>query len=428
MINKFKNSADYFSKSKKIIPGGVNSPVRSFQGVNSMPFFTNRANGSRIYDEDENEYIDCVCSWGPLILGHSNQDVVNAVSNAVKNGLTYGTPTALEYEFANLICDAVKSVEMLRLTSSGTEAVMSAIRLARAYTKRKYILKFEGCYHGHSDSMLVKAGSGLASAGIPDSLGVPNETAQLTITVPFNNMEAVDIAFSKYGDEIAAVIIEPIAANMGVILPVKDYLKYLRDITQQYGSLLIFDEVITGFRIGYGSVSKIYDVDADLTVMGKIIGGGMPLAAYGGKKEIMQLIAPLGHVYQAGTLSGNPVAVTAGLTTLKILRDNPLIYDELDMKSSILKIELLNSAKRKGIDLQINRCGSILTVFFNSNKVENFSLAKNSDIKRYTNYFKTMINNGVYVPPSMFEAMFISAAHSFADIEKIIDIFDKNII
>ena len=385
-----KNSEKLYNQALGFMPGGVNSPVRACGSVGCVPLFIDHAEGSKIYDADGNCFIDYICSWGPNILGHSHPQVINAVIDTCKKGLTFGACHKGEIQLAQRIQRNVPSMEMLRLVNSGTEAVMSAIRAARGYTGRDKIVKFEGCYHGHSDGLLVKAGSGLLTNSIPNSAGVPKGYTDSTLLARYNNTQSVETLFEKYGNEIACVIVEPCAANMGVVPPQKGFLQFLRDITHKYNSLLIFDEVITGFRLGIGGAQGFYDIKPDLTTLGKIVGGGMPLAVYGGKREIMECVAPLGSVYQAGTLSGNPVAVSAGIETLKILEENQEeIYSSLESKSS--KIE--QAMKKAG--LNVNRTGSIMTVFF-----------------------KYLQSNGIYTAPSQFEAMFVSYAHSDEDIEK----------
>lgn len=403
-----------FDEAQKYIPGGVNSPVRAFRAVGQTPAFIEKAKGAYIYDADENKYIDYVCSWGPCILGHANGQVINAVKSACENGLTFGAPTEKETELAKMIVDAVPAIEKVRLVSSGTEAVMSAVRTARGYTGKGKIIKFKGNYHGHSDGLLVKAGSGLLTESVPDSAGVPKGYAENTLLADYNNEKSIEDLF-KANDDIAAVIVEPVAANMGIVPPINDFLKFLRDITQKHNALLIFDEVITGFRIAYGGAGEYYSIKPDMVTLGKIVGGGMPLAAYGGRADIMNVVAPVGNVYQAGTLSGNPIAVTAGIETLKILRDNPDIYKEIDAKAQKLEIAL----KNKG--LTVNRCGSLLSAFFTKEKVFDYNSALKSDTKAFANYFAQMLKQGIYIAPSQFEAMFVSAAHSNDDIEKTIN-------
>lgn len=400
-----------YSQALQFMPGGVNSPVRAFKSVGKAPLFIEKAKGSKIYDADGNGYIDYVCSWGPNILGHAYPEVIEAVKKSCDKGLTFGACHKGEIELAEIIQKNVPSMEMLRLVNSGTEAVMSAVRAARGFTGRDKIVKFEGCYHGHSDGLLVKAGSGLLTNSIPDSSGVPKGYTDNTLLAKYNDIDSVVELFDTYGNDIACVIVEPCAANMGVVPPKEGFLKFLRDITKQYNSLLIFDEVITGFRLGLDGAQGYYNIKPDMTTLGKIVGGGMPLAAYGGKKEIMECIAPSGSVYQAGTLSGNPVAVAAGLTTLKILNDNPDIYNELERKSKQIESAMVNAG------LNVNRVGSLLTVFFNNTKVENYDSAKQSDTQKYAEYFSYLLENGIYTAPSQFEAMFVSAAHSDKDIE-----------
>lgn len=408
-----KNSENLYNQALGFMPGGVNSPVRACGSVGSVPLFIDHAEGSKIYDVDGNCFIDYICSWGPNILGHSHPQVINAVINTCKKGLTFGACHKGEIQLAQRIKRNVPSMEMLRLVNSGTEAVMSAIRAARGYTGRDKIVKFEGCYHGHSDGLLVKAGSGLLTNSIPNSAGVPKGCTDSTLLARYNNTQSVEALFEKYGNEIACVIVEPCAANMGVVPPQKGFLQFLRDITHKYNSLLIFDEVITGFRLGIGGAQGFYGIKPDLTTLGKIVGGGMPLAVYGGKREIMECVAPLGSVYQAGTLSGNPVAVSAGIETLKILEENQEeIYSSLESKSS--KIE--QAMKKAG--LNVNRTGSIMTVFFTDARVTDYDTAQTSDTRAYARYFKYLQSNGIYTAPSQFEAMFVSYAHSDEDIEK----------
>ena len=408
-----KNSENLYNQALGFMPGGVNSPVRACGSVGCVPLFIDHAEGSKIYDVDGNCFIDYICSWGPNILGHSHPQVINAVINTCKKGLTFGACHKGEIQLAQRIKRNVPSMEMLRLVNSGTEAVMSAIRAARGYTGRDKIVKFEGCYHGHSDGLLVKAGSGLLTNSIPNSAGVPKGYTDSTLLARYNNTQSVETLFEKYGNEIACVIVEPCAANMGVVPPQKGFLQFLRDITHKYNSLLIFDEVITGFRLGIGGAQGFYGIKPDLTTLGKIVGGGMPLAVYGGKREIMECVAPLGSVYQAGTLSGNPVAVSAGIETLKILEENQEeIYSSLESKSS--KIE--QAMKKAG--LNVNRTGSIMTVFFTDARVTDYDTAQTSDTRAYARYFKDLQSNGIYTAPSQFEAMFVSYAHSDEDIEK----------
>ena len=403
-----------FEEAKNYMPGGVNSPVRAFNAVGRNPLFIHKAKRSKIYDEDGNEFIDYVCSWGPGILGHAHPRVIEAVKNACDYGLTYGAPTAKETELARLITTLMPQIEMLRLVSSGTEAVMSAVRAARGFTGRDMIVKFRGCYHGHSDGLLVKSGSGLLSNAVPDSAGVPADYTKNTLIAEYNNKKSVEELFDKFGKNIACVVVEPVAANMGVVLPDKDFLPFLRKITEENGSLLIFDEVITGFRLGLGGAGEYFGVKADLTTLGKIVGGGMPIGVFGGRKDIMSCVSPLGKVYQAGTLSGNPVAVTAGIETLKLLMENRDIYEKID--KSAAKIEkAFNESSAK---VRVNRIGSLMSAFFTEKEVRDYDGATSSDTAEYARYFGYMLENGIYIAPSQFEAMFVSAAHSEEDIEK----------
>ncbi len=413
-------SRKFFEEAVKVIPGGVNSPVRACKSVGADPIFFASGVGPFLIDVDGQEYIDYVASWGPLILGHAHPEVVSAVQAAAENGTSFGAPTWMEVELARLICEFIPSVEMVRLVNSGTEATMSAVRLARGYTGRKKIIKFDGCYHGHADSFLVKAGSGVATLGIPGSPGVPEEIVSNTISLPYNDLEAVRQAFEKMGKEIAAVIVEPIAGNMGVIPPKEGFLEGLREITLKYEALLIFDEVITGFRVGLSGAQGLYGVTPDLTCLGKIIGGGLPVGAYGGKAEIMKHIAPDGPVYQAGTLSGNPIAVAAGLATLRIL-SRPGIYDRLEELSKRLAEGLANAAKEAGAKVTFNRVGSMMTCFFREGEVIDFSSAAASDTERYGKFWREMLARGVYLAPSQFEAAFVSLAHTKEEIDYTIE-------
>lgn len=410
-----EKSAGLFRASAEYIPGGVNSPVRAYRSVNRIPRFIDKARGSKIYDVDGNEYIDYVCSWGPAIMGHAHESVLKAVHDAVENGLSFGAPTEKELKLARLVNGIMPHIESLRLVNSGTEAVMSAIRLARGYTGKNRIIKFRGCYHGHSDAMLVKAGSGGITTGVPDSIGVPAAVVADTMIAEYNDIESVERLFEAAGNEIAAVIVEPVAANMGVVPPAPGFLQALRDITSRNGTLLIFDEVITGFRIALGGASERYGVIPDLVTLGKIIGGGMPIGAYGGRREIMEMVSPSGKVYQAGTLAGNPVATAAGIATLSWLRDNRDIYAELEEKGAKIEEAL---KKRFGDSASVNRTGSLLSVFFTSGKVTDYDGATSSDTERFSRFFSYMLDNGVYLAPSQYEAWFISAAHSGEDIDK----------
>ena len=414
-----EKSKKLYERAQKFMPGGVNSPVRACRSVGAVPLFIDHAVGDKIYDVDGNEYIDYVCSWGPNILGHSFESVIDSVKKSLDNGLTFGACHEGEIQLAELIKKHVPSMQMLRLVNSGTEAVMSVVRAARGYTGRDKIVKFEGCYHGHSDGLLVRAGSGLLTNSIPDSSGVPRGYTDNTLLAKYNDNKSVEQIFEQYGNDIACVIVEPCAANMGVVPPNDGFLQFLRSITTQYDSVLIFDEVITGFRLSIGGAQQYYGVIPDLTTLGKIVGGGMPLAAYGGKREIMECVAPLGSVYQAGTLSGNPVAVSAGIATLEYLQNNQNIYDELESKSSCIEQAMKNAG------LNVNRVGSLLTVFFTDMQVTDYDTAKTSDAGIYAEYFRYMQNNGINVAPSQFEAMFVSAAHDKADIDYTCNIIGK---
>jgi glutamate-1-semialdehyde 2,1-aminomutase len=418
-------SQTLFEKAKKIIPGGVNSPVRAFGSVQATPIFIREARGSRIIDADGKEYVDYVMSWGPMILGHSHPLVTDAICRAAGRGTSYGAPTELEVEMAELIIDAIPSIDMVRMVSSGTEAVMSAIRLARGYTGKNKIIKFAGCYHGHADSLLVKAGSGVATLGIPGSPGVPAALAELTVTLPFNDIEALEAAVQDH--DLACVIVEPVAGNMGVVPPKPGFLERLRDITEKQGILLIFDEVITGFRLTYGGYQNLIQIEPDLTCLGKIIGGGLPVGAFGGKKAIMEKLAPSGPVYQAGTLSGNPVAMSAGLATLQLLRDNQDAYEMLDRKTFHVCNEMLTLFQKKGLPVRINRSGSMFTLFFTAGEVFDFASALKSDTEGFARYFRGMLANGINLAPSQFEAAFLSFAHTADDVEKTLDACEQTL-
>ncbi len=404
-----------FEEAKRHIPGGVNSPVRAFGSVGRTPRFIASAKGSRITDVDGNEMIDYVCSWGAGILGHAHPRVIKVVQQACENGLTYGAPTEKEVILAELIAELVPSMEVSRLVSSGTEAVMSAIRTARGYTGRDKIVKFKCCYHGHSDGLLVKAGSAALTTSVPDSAGVPEDYTKHTLVALYNDRESVEKLFQANPKEIAAVIVEPVAANMGVVLPEAGFLEFLREITKQYGALLIFDEVITGFRLALGGAQEYYGIAPDLTTLGKIVGGGMPIGAYGGKREIMQMVSPVGSVYQAGTLSGNPIATTAGIETLQILKEDKTIYKRLEKKTEILATAVREAAKKSII---VNQVGSLMSVFFTEQPVQDYESAVSSNTKCYTEYFGYLLEHGIYTAPSQFEAMFISDAHTQEDIDK----------
>jgi len=414
---KRERSQAYFAKAKDVIPGGVNSPVRACRSVGCDPLFIARAAGSKIYDVDGNVFIDCVGSWGPMILGHAHPEVTAALRKALENGTSFGAPTPLEVELAELLIEAVPSLEMVRLTSSGTEATMSAIRLARAYTGRKKIIKCDGCYHGHGDAFLVKAGSGVATLGIPGSPGVPEEIAGHTISIPYNDADALAKVLEKEGRHVACFIIEPVPGNMGVVLPREGYLRTVRELTQKHGVLLIFDEVISGFRMSWGGAQSYYGILPDLTCLGKIIGGGLPVGAYGGRKDIMLRIAPEGDVYQAGTLSGNPLAVTAGIATLRLLSDKAR-YEDLEVKGAHLETNLNDIIQRRALPATVNRAGSLLTLFFAKTEVFDFESALKSDTNRFAQFYRSMLEKGVYLPPSQFEALFISLAHTKEDLDE----------
>ncbi len=418
--NSYPKSAQAFAEAKSFLPGGVNSPVRAFGGVNVRPLFIAAAKGSKIYDIDGNEYIDYVGSWGPMILGHAHPKLIEAIQAAVKKGTSFGAPTLAETALAERIVNAFDSIEKVRLLNSGTEAVMTAIRLARGYTKKDLIIKMAGCYHGHCDSMLVAAGSGLAETATASSAGVPGSIAELTVVIPYNDIGATETAFQKHKGKIAACLVEPVAANMGVVPPVEGYLKALRNLCDEEKTLLIFDEVITGFRIAYGGAQELFGVKADITCLGKIIGGGLPLAALGARADIMDMLAPAGPVYQAGTLSGNPIATAAANATLDILAKGDC-YDKLEAKSALLEAGLKNAAKDAGVSVTINRVGSIMSCFFSDRPVRNFADVQSTNIKRFKSFFAEMLRQGIYLAPSAYEAMFISLAHTKQDIEKTIE-------
>lgn len=417
-------SEELFNKSKNLIPGGVNSPVRAFKSIGIDPIFIDRGKGSKVYDVDGNEYIDYVCSWGPLIFGHADSSIIAAVKSIIDKGTSFGAPTELELQMAELVTGAYPSIEKVRMVSSGTEAVMSAIRLARGHTKREKILKFDGNYHGHSDSLLVSAGSGVSTLSLPDSPGVTVGTASSTIVLPYNDLNSVKELMAKEGNEIAAIIVEPVAGNMGVIPPEPGFLKGLREECDKGGSILIFDEVITGFRVALGGAQELYGINPDLTTLGKIIGGGFPVGAFGGKKEIMDDLAPEGPVYQAGTLSGNPVAMAAGIATIQKLQD-PSVYEKIGSLSQKLSEGLQSIVKEKGIEAYFTRVGSIQSMFFTGSKVTDYQSAKTSNTDKFAQYYQGMLRNGIYLAPSQFEATFVSAAHSEEDIEKTLEAAKK---
>ena len=421
---KTAKSSKLFKQTQRVIPGGVNSPVRAFRSVGGTPLAMKKAKGPYVFDVDGNRFIDYVLSWGPMIVGHAHAAVLQAILETAKNGTSFGTPSEQEYTLANLVTSMMPAVQQIRLVNSGTEATMSAIRLARAYTKRDTIIKFEGCYHGHADHLLVKAGSGVATLGIPDSPGVPRAFAQHTLTARYNDISGIERLVKKHAKKLACIIVEPIAGNMGVVLPHPEFLPFLRSITKKYGIVLIFDEVMTGFRVHSGGAQAIYKVKPDLTCLGKVIGGGLPIGAYGGRKDIMQMIAPAGPVYQAGTLSGNPVAVTAGIETLKLL-NVPGVYDELEKKSKKLADGLGEAARQAKIPYYQTRVGSMLGGFFTKKPVTDYASAKKSDTKQYAKFFHGLLKEGVYIAPSQFEAAFLSTAHSSANIRKTIAAAEK---
>jgi len=417
-MKQFTNSENAYNEAVNLMPGGVNSPVRAFKSVGMSPIFMDHGKGSRIYDIDGNEYIDYVLSWGPLILGHADEGVVSELKKTVEKGTSLGTATIKENDLARLVTDRVPSIEMIRMVNSGTEATMSAIRVARGYTGRDLVLKFEGSYHGHGDSLLIKAGSGVATLGLPDSPGVPASIASNTITVPFNDMESIQEAFEQYGDRLAAVICEPVCGNMGVVPPQNDFLKKLRKITEDYGTFLIFDEVMTGFRVDYQCASTYFGVTPDLTCLGKVIGGGLPVGAFGGKREIMEHVAPSGTIYQSGTLSGNPLAMTAGYATLSALDE--FSYEQINQKLDKLEAGYKQAAEDYQIPLCVNRAGSMFGVFFTNDPVVDFDSAKSSNLDYFAQYYRGMIEEGIFLPPSQFEGIFLSTKHTDEDIDKTI--------
>ena len=419
-----ERSARLFEEAKRFIPGGVNSPVRAFKAVGGTPPFIERAKGSRVWDVDGNEYIDYVASWGPMILGHAHPRVIEAINEAAEKGTSYGAPTAPEVEMARMICSALPSVEMVRMVNSGTEAVMSAIRLARAFTGRNKVVKFAGCYHGHADGLLVRAGSGATTLGVPDSPGVPEGYASLTLIAPYNDLEALRALMKEHRGEVACVVVEPVAGNMGVVPPEEGFLEGLRRVCDEEGCLLIFDEVITGFRVGWSGAQGLYGVEPDLTCLGKIIGGGLPVGAFGGRREVMERLAPVGDVYQAGTLSGNPLAMAAGLKTLQILKEKDP-YGRLEEMTSYLCEEASKIARSLGLDLFFSRVGSMFTVFFTPGPVRDYESARRSDTAAYSRYFWTLLREGIYVAPSQFEAAFLSTAHTEQDLSKTLEALRK---
>ncbi len=413
---QFEKSQALYREAVRLIPGGVNSPVRAFRAVGDFPVFIERGEGAYLYDVDGNRLLDYVCSWGPLLLGHRPPAVTAAIRAALEKGSTFGAPTEAEVEIARRITEAVPSIEMVRMVNSGTEATMSAIRLARGYTGRDKLVKFAGCYHGHADHLLIQAGSGALTFGVPSSPGVPESIASETLVAEYNDLESVERLFARYPEEIAAVIVEPVPGNMGLVLPREGFLEGLREITRRYGALLIFDEVISGFRASYGGAQQVYGVLPDLTCLGKIIGGGLPVGAYGGRREIMELVAPSGPVYQAGTLSGNPLAMAAGIAALRELA-KPGVYEAVEAKAAALAQGLRDAAREAGVAVTVHQCASLLTVFFTEGPVEGYAQAMRADTAQFKSFFQAMLQAGVYLPPSQFECWFVSTAHSDADIE-----------
>ncbi len=420
MVHKTEQSRRLQKRAEQLIPGGVNSPVRAFRSVGGDPLYIVRGQGSRIWDADGNEYVDYVGSWGPLILGHAAPAVIEAVIAAARSGTSFGASTPAEADLAELVISAFPHMQKIRFVSSGTEATMSAIRLARAYTKRKYIVKFEGCYHGHADALLVKAGSGVATLGIPGSAGVPEEVTQFTFALPFNDIGAVEQVFDKFKHQIACIIVEPVVGNMGCVPPARGYLEALREITSRDKALLIFDEVMTGFRLAFGGAQELYAIEPDLTTMGKIIGGGLPVGAYGGPNEVMDMVAPLGPVYQAGTLSGNPLAMAAGYATVSYLREHKDVYSKLDKLAGEVAAGVAAAAKDAGVTMCHNRVGSMFTWFFTAGPVTDWTSAAKCDTEAFGRFFRAMIENGIYLPPSQFEAAFMGAAHTELDVDRTI--------
>lgn len=418
-------SEELFKEARQYIPGGVNSPVRAFGNIGSTPRFIQRAEGAYVYDVDGNKYLDFIGSWGPMILGHNQKEVLESVTEACRQGLSFGAATEREVVMAKLITEMVPAVEMVRMVNSGTEAVMSALRVARGYTGRNKIIKFAGCYHGHSDSMLIAAGSGVMSSGVPDSAGVTKGCTEDTISATYNDLEGVKEIFARMGEEIAAIIVEPVGANMGVVLPKEGFLEGLRNLCTEYGSVLIFDEVITGFRLGAAGASGYFGVKPDLITFGKIIGAGMPVGAYGGKREIMEMVAPSGPVYQAGTLSGNPVAMAAGITQLTILKEHPEIYIHLNQLGDYFYGRLEEVMKQEGGTCSINHIGSLGCIFFTKEKVTDYASAKTSDTIKYADYFKFMLEHGVYLAPAQFEAMFLSASHKKEELDRVVELVQQ---
>ena len=421
-----KQSQELFQTAQTLLPGGVDSPVRAFRSVNSQPLFIERGEGAYVFDVDGNRYLDYVLSWGPLILGHANDLVAKAISTTAQKGSSFGAPSPVELELAKKVMQFFPSIERVRFVNSGTEATMSAIRLARAFTQRDYIIKFEGCYHGHADGFLVQAGSGVATLGLPDSPGVPSATANLTLIAPYNDLEAVKQIFQKYPHQIAAIIVEPVAGNMGVVPPVEGFLQGLRTLTKENNALLIFDEVMTGFRVHRGGAQALFDIKPDLTTLGKVIGGGVPVGAFGGRQEIMDMIAPAGPVYQAGTFSGNPLAMAAGLATLQIL-ENPVVWDNLDARSQQLKEGVLSILRKKSLNYQLQSIGSMFTLFFSEHPVINWATANLANREKYAQFFLSMLDYGVYLAPSQFEAGFLSNMHGEPEILFTLEAIERSI-
>ncbi|MCU9812273.1 glutamate-1-semialdehyde 2,1-aminomutase [Paraclostridium sp. AKS81] len=411
-MRKNEKSLKIYEEATKYIPGGVNSPVRAFKSVGLDPVFIDRAEGCKIYDVDGNEYIDYICSWGPLMLGHSPKEIVDGIEEIVKKGTSYGVPTAIEVDMAKLIVEAYPAIDQVRMVNSGTEATMSALRVARAYTNRNKILKFEGCYHGHSDALLVKSGSGTITYGVPTSPGVPEDVVKDTLVTRYNDIEATKAMFEEHGNEIAAVILETVAGNMGVVPGKKEFIQFLRDITKEYGTVLIFDEVITGFRLAYNSSVGYYGIEPDMACFGKIIGAGLPVGAYGGKKEIMDMVSPVGPVYQAGTLSGNPLAMYMGKKNLEILRDRPEVYSELERKAIKLEEGLRSNIEKLGLNYTVNRAGSLVCLFFAEGPINNYDDVTKCNVPMFNKYFEELLNRGILLAPTQFEAMFLSNAHT----------------
>ena len=411
-MRKNEKSLKIYEEATKYIPGGVNSPVRAFKSVGLDPVFIDRAEGCKIYDVDGNEYIDYICSWGPLMLGHSPKEIVDGIEEIVKKGTSYGVPTAIEVDMAKLIVEAYPAIDQVRMVNSGTEATMSALRVARAYTNRNKILKFEGCYHGHSDALLVKSGSGTITYGVPTSPGVPEDVVKDTLVTRYNDIEATKAMFEEHGNEIAAVILETVAGNMGVVPGKKEFIQFLRDITIEYGTVLIFDEVITGFRLAYNSSVGYYGIEPDMACFGKIIGAGLPVGAYGGKKEIMDMVSPVGPVYQAGTLSGNPLAMYMGKKNLEILRDRPEVYSELERKAIKLEEGLRSNVEKLGLNYTVNRAGSLVCLFFAEGPINNYDDVTKCNVPMFNKYFEELLNRGILLAPTQFEAMFLSNAHT----------------